>query len=209
MRRRFNRRAGSGRRRSVAWIPGFTSFDNAAGTSNRLLSFAAVPLVTNIWSVAVQLTVDADLSLHGGEDAVLERIRGDLFFMEGRRNAGAGFAAAGFQLRCVIAQVEVETDPAAVTFNHSFITSNDLGQDRILWAGHTMVSSVAVGAAGAGFDAVGPTAPRWLDVDVRAKRKLQSDNVIAAFFQTVFPAGTTAADMRMFGGLRMLLKRPR
>lgn len=209
MRRRFGRLRG--RKRSVAWIPGFSSYDDPNGVSNRLLTFAAVPNTTTTWAVAVQLTTDADLTLHGGEDAVIERIRGRVVFVEGRKNAGAGLAAYGFQVRLVVAQCEILPAGGAGSppFNQSFVTSADMGNDAILWNSDTVVSPTAIGGAGAGYENMVGNLTQWLDVDIRAKRKLQSNSQIVMFMQSCFPAGTTGADMRFLGGLRMLLKRPR
>lgn len=207
MRRAFRARRA---KRSVAWIPGFSTFDDTNGTSNRLLTFAQVPTVALTWGVASMLTTDTDLSLHGGEDAVLTRIRGQLGFVEGRKNAGAGLAAYGFQVRVVIALSEIQSGlGAAAPLNDSFLTSNALGQDRIMWSKETVVSPTAIGAAGAGYELMTGRFTNWLEIDVRAQRKLASDSQVVMYLQTILPAGSTGADMRCIGGLRMLVKRPR
>lgn len=200
--RRFGRRR-FGRKRSVGWIDGFSCYDDAAGVNERVFALAGpVAGTAHVWGVAVLLVISNDLFLHGGEDAVLERIRGTLFFHTGRVNSGAGFAVASFPLRVVIAMHE---PTPALTFPEEFITSPAMGQDRIMWQGETYVTGDTHGA-GQGFDWDQP----WrLDVDVRAKRKIQQDNLVTLFMQTVLPAGTTAADYKMAGGLRQLLKRPR
>lgn len=207
MRRRFTR--GRSRKRSVAWIPGFTSFDDLNSVTHRLLTFAAVPNTTATWSVAVELTDTTDLSLHGGEDAVIERIRGQLAFTEGRRNAGAGLGANGFQVRVVVYQSLIAASAAAGVANDAFTTSDDMGKDNILFMDHTVVSATAIGATGAGFDTMAGGLMRWMDIDIKAKRRIQVDRPILLTLQTVLPVGTTGADCRMLGGLRMLLKRPR
>lgn len=209
MARRFVRRLGN-RKRSVAWIPGFSSYDDVNGVSNRLLAFAGpVPGSTTTWAVAVQLTTDTDLSLHGGEDAVMTRIVGRVAFTDGRKDAGAGLAAFGFQARLVVYQAEAQSAGGGAVFNQIFTTSASMGQDRIMWSRDTVVSPTGIGAAGAGFENMVGQFENWVDIDIKAKRRIQSDSPIVFQMQTCFPLGTTAADCRMLGGLRMLLKRPR
>ena len=72
--RRFRRNV---KRRSVSWIDGITTYD-ATGVSNRLLSLTA--LGGNVWGVSIGLVIASDLPKHGGEDAVVTRIRGRLGF---------------------------------------------------------------------------------------------------------------------------------
>lgn len=199
-RRAFGRRSG---KRSVGWIDGFSCYDDAAGVAERTFALAGpIAGTVSTWGVAVILVVPADLSLHGGEDAVVERIRGTLFFFGARVNSGAGFANTSFPLRVVVAMHEPE---AAGTFREAFTRSVDMGQDRIMWEGETFATSDTHGA-GQVFDWDQP----WrLEVDVRAKRKVQQDNLVVLYMQTVLPAGTTAAEYKMAGGLRTLMKRPR
>lgn len=202
---RFRRRGSSRIRgkRSVSWIAGFSGMDDANGTPERVFAFAGpVAGTVTTWGVAVELVGSNDLTFSGGEDAVVSRIRGRLFFYAGRRNAGAGFAVASFPLRVAIYQHEVLP---ALTFNEAFTRSTDLGQDRILHLQDTIVTGDTYGA-GQGFDW---DQPHRIDIDVKAKRKVQNDNTIVLAFQTVFPGGTTAADMKVAGSLRTLLMRPR
>lgn len=198
------RRRSFGRKRSVAWIPGFSCYDDATGVDARTFGFAGpVPGTLHTWGVAVVLCDATDLPLHGGEDAVIERIRGKLYFFNGLVNAGAGLLASSFALRVVVAQHE--PNPAG-TFNESFVSSNDMQQDRILYEGETWVTADNHTVSNPNFDF---DQPHFLEIDVRAKRRVQEDNIIALYFQTVLPAGTTAATMKMSGGLRALVKRPR
>lgn len=208
MRRGFGRRLGRGfRRRSVAWLPGFSGFDDVTGASARLMAFAGpVPGTTNTWGVASTLVGAADLPAHGGEDAVLSRIRGRLTFSHSQRNAGAGLAGWSAMLRIVVYQHQAV--PAG-TFNDAFTRSIDLGFDNILWTGEIWATSenlfdIAMGGSGPWMDEV----PR-VDIDVKAKRKVQEDRPIVLAFQTVLPAGTTAYQLQVGGGLRTLLMRPR
>lgn len=204
MRRRFGRR--HARRRAVSWMPGFSCFDVGAITpgSTRLFAFAGpIAGTAATWGVAVQMVTAADLTLHGGEDAVLTRVRGKLIFMNGRKNAGAGLAPWSFSLRACLA---MHSQLPSGAFGDEFTSSAGLGSDAILWTGETIVSS---GNLIDSVNALGADQFWSLDVDVKAKRRITEDEVPTFFFQAVFPAGTTGADMRIAGGLRTLLMRPR
>lgn len=171
----------------------------------RTLAFAGpIAGTTSTWGVASSLVTANDLTFHGGEDCVLSRIRGTLFFEKGQRNAGAGFGNWNFMLRLAVYQHE---NVPAGTFNDAFTRSNDLQADNILWTGETVVTAdfgIDSAVAAVDYDSV------WrLDVDVKAKRKVQEDRPIVLAFQTVAPAGTTALQCRVGGYLRMLLMRPR
>jgi len=192
-------------RRSVSWIDGVSTYDETTGVSNRLVALAQFP-ATNVWGASIGLVIASDLPKHGGEDAVVTRIRGRLGFLEGRRDSGAGNAAFGFQLRVVVAQTDFL--PAGVVTPWVFTTSVGLGNDDILWFADTVVSPSPVGAAGAGYELVVGNHIQWLDIDVQAKRKVQEDRLLVLWFQTVHAPGTTGADFRMIGGLRTLLMNP-
>lgn len=202
VRRAFGTRRG---KRSVAWIPGFSGADDAGGLSARVQAFGGpIPGTAHTWGIASTLVVSAtDLPMHGGEDAVLERIRGSLQFSKGQRDSGAGFGNWSFALRCIIYQHQ--TVPAG-TFNDEFMSSAGLGADNILWTADTICT------ADGGLDTTGfvDWDQIWrVDVDVRAKRKLQEDRPIVLAFQTIAPAGTVGLRMTVSGGLRTLMKRPR
>jgi len=201
--KRFGRRRG--KRRSVSWIDGVTTYDEAAGVSNRLEALNNFP-ASNVWGASIGLVIASDLPKHGGEDAVVTRIRGRIFACEGRRNAGAGLAAFGFQMRVVIAQTDFL--PSGTVTPWVFTSSVGLGNDDILWFGDLVVSPTAIGAAGAGYENMVGNAEHWLDIDVMAKRKVQEDRLLVLWFQTCLPAGTTGADFRWLGGLRTLLMNP-
>lgn len=205
--RRFRRFGNRRAKRSVSWIDGLNTYDNVAGTNARLTALAALPGAANIWFASFALTTSADLTLHGGEDAVLIRTVGRLGFFAGRRDTGAGFANYGFQMRCALVQVDV--DPTSGLSGARIWTSSQaLGSDDILHSRDVLVHGIPVGAAGAGYDAVGYNVLSE-EFDVRAQRKLQQDRLVTLVMQTVLPAGTTAADFILLGGLRMLVKRPR
>jgi len=205
---RRSRFRGRARKRSVAWIPGITTYEPVAGVSNRLVALAPVDVVNlpNVWGASIALVLPADLPLHGGEDCVLTRTVGRLGFMEGRRDAGAGVAAFGYQLRVTIAQTDFT--PAATITPWGFTSSVGMGNDDILWEADVVVPNMGIGAAGAGYDTAAGGMERWLEIDSTAKRKVQEDRVVVVWFQTVMAPGTVSADFRLLGGLRALLKRP-
>jgi len=207
MRRRFGRRRGSFRR-SVSWIDGINTFDTTAGQSSRtvpLLSLAAT--APNLWGAAIGLVIPTDLPDHGGEDAVLTRVRGRLGFMGGRRDAGAGFANYGFQMRVLVTQSDWLPSGGVTPFD--FCSAAGLGNDDILFSHETVVPDEPITATGHGYSLMLNRLSPWLELDVKAKRKLQKDRMIVLWFQTALAAGTTAVDFQLLGGLRTLLMRPR
>lgn len=203
------RRRYAGKRRTVAWIPGPTTFDAGTNASSRLISLTPLVTGSSIFAASLALTDDTDLSMHGGEDAVLTRVRGRLFFTDGRVNVGAGLAANGFQLRVAVVQTDIT--PALAVTPLDLTTSAGLGNDNILWHGDVICSSGTTTGVGTGLDALASAQDGWfkLEVDVRAKRKLQTDRQVIIWFQTVCAAGATGADFRLRGGLRSLLMRSR
>lgn len=206
MRRRFSR--GKFRKRSTSWVAGITTYDLAAGTSSRLIPLAAIPGFAGLWGVSIGIVLPADLPPHGGEDAVLTRVVGRLGFMEGRKNAGAGVAAYGFQMRVAIVQTEViPLGGGFAPSPYDYTSSVGMGNDNIIWEHDTIVPLQAIGATGNGYDLLAGGYERWLEVDTSAKRKVTEDRAIILWMQTVLPGGTTAADFRMIGGLRTLLMR--
>lgn len=206
MRRRSFR--GARRKRSVAWIPGFDTHDQAAGLNQRVIGLTQLSAAAaNTFGAAIAMTDDTDLSLHGGEDAVIERIRGRLFFTDGTLNSGAGNAASSFQVRVVLAVNEIT--PGGATMPFDFCSSDGLGNDSILWMDDVIVPSTVTTGVGTGMDNVFWTG-RAVLVDAKATRRLQSNNQLVLWFQRVVPAGgTVASGFTLRGGLRMLLKRPR
>jgi len=170
----------------------------------------AVPGFVNLWGVSIGLVLPPDLPMHGGEDAVLTRVVGRLGFMEGRKNAGAGLAAFGFQMRVAIVQSDM-VPLAAGGFAPSgfdFTSSVGMGNDDVIWEHDVIVPIVAIGGAGAGYDLIPGGYTRWLEIDTGAKRKVQEDRGVIVWMQTIMPAGTTGVDFRMLGGLRTLVMNP-
>lgn len=210
MRRRsrgFRRRA----RRTVSWLSGVSTYDaSVSGNTTRTITLTQAGLAPPLaWGATIGLVVNSDLPAHGGEDVVLTRIRGRLGFMGGRRDAGAGFANTGFQCRVAVVQVSGIAGTATI-LGDDLLSSAGLGKDNILWMADVVVPGIPVGATGGGYDlAVGGLEGVWLDVDVRARRKVYEDMPVILWFQTCFAAGTAAADFQLLGGLRTLLMRPR
>lgn len=198
--RRFGRSRG---KRTTAWLPGFSGFDDVAGLGARVLTLVG-PIAgsTNTWGLASTLMGVADLPLRGGEGAVFTRAVGDLTFFAGLRNAGAGLAAATFPLRVVLAQHE---QLPAGTFGEIFTTSGGLGDERILWMADTWVTSDTF----TGLQAFDWDQPWRIHIEARAKRIVTEDYPVTLYMQTVLPAGTTAANFQCAGGIRILAKRPR
>jgi len=208
--RRFSRsRRGFRRRRSVAWIPGVTGYDIVTPSQTRLLTLTQVSaaLYANVFGAAIGLTSDTDLSLHGGEDAVMTRIVGRLGFTTGRVNAGAGVAATTFLVRCVVAQTDTTNTGSVMPFE--YLSSNGLGNDDIMWFRDIIVPGTSV-LEGTGATAPGGTQTDYeLDVDIGVKRKIESNRQLVLWFQSCFDAAvTTQVDFRLYGGLRMLMMRP-
>lgn len=199
-------------RRTVAWIPGLSCYDIGAGVSQtRLVGLTNVStaLFANVFGAAIALTIDSDLSMHGGEDAVLTRIVGRLGFTTGRVDSGAGAAATTFVARVVVAQTDfIPASGSVMPFE--FLTSSGMGQDDILYMRDVIIPGTSVLEAAGATVPLGTSNDYMLDIDIKAKRKLQSDRQVVIWFQTAFSDVTvTSADFRMWGGLRMLLMRPR
>lgn len=207
--RRRGRRLGS-RRRTVAWIDGLSGLTTATPVQVRTLPFTALAGAANTFAAAVALTADADLSLHGGEDAVMTRMRGRLLLYGGRLNPATP-GAASFFARVLITQRDVT--PGANVAPLDFTTSAGLGRDDILWSRDVLISGTTV--VGAGTAAATETSTLndyWFDVDVKARRKVQAGYHIFLDVQTVALGGGGAnqpVDCLLAGGLRMLMMRPR
>lgn len=204
--RRYGRGRSRRAKRAVSWLAGVSTYDSAGGTSSRLMALTTTGLPAGVWGATTGLVVASDLPDHGGEDAVLTRVIGRLGFMDGRRDSGAGLASYGFQLRVVVAQVAAE--PTGI-FSQDFTTSAGMGNDNILYMRDVVVPGVPIGVSGGGYELAIGGYERWLDIDIKARRRVQNDYQIIAWYQTVLPGGTVSADFRMLGGLRSLLMRPR
>jgi len=197
-------------KRTTAWIPGVTSYDLGTGTSSRLVALTTAGFTSaNLWGAAITLVANSDLPARGGEGAVLTRIRGVLGFTDGRRDAGAGVAAFGFQMRVAVT-LGSEIAGTATILGDELVTSAGMGVENILFSRDVIVTQVGIGAAGAGYDTMFTSGPFWqCEIDIKAKRRISEDTPVILWFQTALPPGTTAADFRLHGGLRTLLMRAR
>jgi len=196
-------------KRTTAWIPGVTSYDAVAGVSNRLVALTTAGFTTaNLWGSAIVLVANSDLPARGGEGAVLTRVVGRLGFTDGRRDAGAGNAAAGFQMRVAVVQGSQIAGTNTILADE-LVTGVGMGKENILFETDVVVPATARGATGGGFDTAFASGPFWTDFNVRAKRRVTEDAPILLWFQTVFPAADVTIDFRLFGGLRILMQKPR
>jgi len=209
VRRRFARHFRGRRKRSCTWLAGVTTYDPVAGGSSRLTALTQAGFTTaNVWGAVISPVAAIDLPLHGGEDAVLTRLVGRFGFMEGRKDAGAGLAAFGFQMR-VAFQLGRQQQGTATVLADELVTSAGMGSEDILWFRDVIVPAQTINAAGSGFDVAFTSGPFWqAEFDIKVKRKIHEDTPVLLWFQTVLPPGTTGADFRLFGGVRSLLMRP-
>lgn len=208
---RFRRRAfGRSRgKRSTSWVNGLNTFTIGGGEPRwRIITCTpVVPGSLTFGGAIIQVGV-GDLPEHGGEDAVVCRIRGSLAFFRGRRDSGAGFAANSFQLRVLVVQTDGTRAGTIMPFD--YCTSEGLGRDDILYCETAIVPSTDPGVTGTGFDAIDfSNGARRLEIDIKAKRKVQVDRPIVVWFQTATPAGTVGLDFGVVGALRTLMMRPR
>jgi len=208
-RRFFRGRRGLRRRRSVAWIPGVTGFDIVTPAQTRLISLTQVSaaLYANVFGAAIGLTTDTDLTLHGGEDAVMTRIVGRLGFTTGRVNAGAGVAASTYLLRVVVAQTDTTNAGSVMPFE--YLSSNGLGNDDIMFFQDIIVPGTSVLVTPGATPPVSDQPSFEMSLDITTKRKIDSNRQLVLWFQSAFDAAvTTQVDFRLYGGLRMLMMRP-
>lgn len=194
-------------KRATSWLDGTNTFVIGGGEPRwRIITCTPVVAGSLTFGGAIIIAGPADLPEHGGEDAVLARLRGRLFFFRGRRDSGAGDAANSFQLRVVIAQTDATRSGTIMPFD--YCTSEGLGRDDIMFCDTVIVPSQDPGATGTGFDAI-DWAGRSMEFDVKAKRKVQVDRNIVIWFQTATPAGTVGLNFAIAGEIRALMMRPR
>ena len=185
---------GRARRRTVAWIDGLSFFDNTgAGASERIFSPQTVDANGTV-GVSLALTTVADLNLHGGEDAVFTRMRGRIWLC-----VSASGAARNIPVLVTISQKDV-IPSSGVVLNIPFVSGEGLGRDDILWqraVQSCFLLSSHTGNLNTAFD--------FIELDVRAKRKLQADRQLFIDFQW---KGSIVADtLQVAGTARMLLMR--
>jgi len=210
-RRRF-RRGGRGKR-SVGWITGLSGIQ-AAPTNQTSRVITMAPLVTGstTQAAAIRLVNEEDIRDHGGEDCVLERIRGRLLLFNLRQNVSATPApvVGGTFLRVLVVQQDVDTEATSGLLGVDYTLPESLGRDNILWTKDVLVAGTNVtGVGSTGISETTTINDFWFDVDVIAKRKVQRDREIIIWFQTNIAALTANLDFRLAGHLRLLLKRPK
>jgi len=206
MMRRFRRSFARRPKRSVSWIPGFSGASLTAPSQARNFSMTALSTAPNVTAAATILVNDADLSMHGGEDAVITRIRGTLWLY------GAvwdGAAPAGTWARVIVALTDV--DPSGNVFPAEYMSAQGLGRDEIMWCQDAFVSNTSLPGNGTGANTETGTLPMAcrVDVDIKARRRLQSDQVPVLWFQCVKSGASGVTTLTVAGSLRMLLRRPR
>lgn len=192
-------------RASVAWIPGVSGLDPTAPAQAKVLTLTSLSTSANTYAAALILVNDADLSMHGGEDAVMTRIRGSLwFYAQTYDSAGP----SGTWARLVIALSEV--DSSGNVFPAAYSDGPGLGRDEIMWERDILVTPATVlcNGSGTGAETTSLYSAR-VDVDVKAKRRLDSAKVPVLWYQTVKSGAAVPQQVTYAGGLRMLLRRPR
>lgn len=198
--RRARGRMRRGGRRSVAWIPGYSTVDVAGGTSAVPQALGAVPGSANTYGFGVNLIAQADLAMHGGEDAVVVRILGTLTFF-GQQTMAAG-PVPTFS-RVMLTQVDTTGDAQLV---REYVSSAALGYDDILWCATVGVAGTNLLAAAeplyGGLSSLGT-----VHIDCKAKRKIQADRELFLQYQCVTALVPTV--VQVAGHIRVLLMRPR
>jgi len=199
VRRRFRGGVRRGGRRTVAWIPGYSTNSTGAPVGSALQqALALVPGSPNTYGFGSALVTDADLSLHGGEDAVLVRILGTLTFYNAL-TAAAG-AVPGWA-RVTIGLEDTQGDAQQV---REWVSGSSLGRDNSMYTETVFVpADDALGAGQFGTTILEAS----LHIDVKAKRRIKSDSKVFLQFQMVTPLVPTT--VKVAGHLRMLLMRPR
>lgn len=213
--RRFGRRFGRRARRRTVWITGFPfsngqtdaqqSFTGNATTAPTTAGFLATAQVIGDPAGSVA-PGNLDLLLAGGEEAVLTRIIGHLWFGGGKNEAGA---AGGGVLRCAFVLREFRQDLTSIVPVDLWGPS-DLGNEDILWmdqvavSGDTLASNGATGINGAPARQF----PSMLTIDVKAKRKLAQERTVIFQMQSATNIGIALKTWNIMGYWRTLLRAP-
>lgn len=196
--RRFRRTFRRGSRRSVSWES--VTFSNLDGQLDRV-TYTLTPIPGTFGAQAfLQLLGPELLQSHGGEDAVLTRIVGDLHIVGGAFNATPTSCFVHF----TILQKESNSTTGLVEPQSMFV-SGDAGKDNVLYDETLWCPALPVAA---------PTQLQPWKVsthfDVRARRKITDENYVYAVFGSAGGAGATIInEITVAGGFRFLVKRPR
>jgi len=200
MRRAIRRFGGRGRRRSVAWIPGYSTNSVIAPVSSAFAqALALVPGSANTYGFGFALVNQTDLSLHGGEDAVIVRILGRLSFFR-CLTAGAAGVTGNFGVT-----ISMEDTTAGQQAVREWIDSDAYGRDDVMFHDNGWVDGNDW-LAGANFSSA-VNMRSTIEFDIKAKRKIQQDRQPFLNWQLVTPLVPTTVSVA--GHLRMLLMRPR
>ena len=196
--RRFKRTFRRGSKRSVSWEA--VTLSQTDGDLDRD-TFALIPVAgTKGAQAMLQLLGPEGLQSHGGEDAVITRVVGDLHIIGGRKNSVATSAFIHFS----IIQAQSNSTTGLIEPQSMFV-AGDAAKDNILYDETLWCPALPVAA---------PTALQpWkvsTHIDVRARRKIQEENYIYAVFGSAGGAGNTIIDeVTVAGTFRFLMKRPR
>lgn len=196
--RGFARRA----KRSVSWARGISSWDGTVPIQTRLWTFSAGP-IAGVRHSSTLLVDNTDINEHGGEDTVLERVRGRLVFHIGQTDVGAAL-----DFHCLFSIVQLDASATGAVNNLDFTSSEGLGFDQILWQQYFYVSRLnLLTSAVTASSLVGQLGV--VDVDCKAKRKLTRNRLIYIDISTTNEGAVVVGSCRSAGALRVLLKRPR
>lgn len=196
--RRFRKTFRRGSKRSVSWES--VTLSNLDGELDRVTYLLNPVAGTRGAQAFLQLLGPESLQSHGGEDAVITRIVGDVHIVGGTFNATP---TSGF-IHFSIMQKESNSTTGLVEPQSMFV-SGDAAKDNVLYDETLWCPALPVAA---------PTALQpWkvsTHIDVRARRKLTEENFVYAVFGSAGALGATIINqLTVAGTLRLLIKRPR
>lgn len=196
--KRYRRTFRRGSKRSVSWLPGQIA-SNLGQTDRSVTNLISTPGASGGCAFLALVTA-LDLPLHGGEDAVVTRIVGDIHLIGGR--GGIPIAPVGGFLHVSILQKEVDSQLATTVEQNMFHFLNQ-GKDNVLFDCTLWCPALPVGV---------PLIQPWpisIHIDTGVRRKVQEDNEIFLCFSSAGPIGDSLIDeVTWAGGLRVLLKDP-
>ena len=184
--------------------PGVSGLDPTAPAQAKVLTLTSMSTSTNTYAAALILVNDADLSMHGGEDAVMTRIRGSLWFY-GQAYSDTGHPARGrgWSSRCPKSIRQETSIPRRTAMARAWAGTRSWERDILVTP-----ATILCNGSGTGAETTSLYSAR-VDVDVKAKRRLDSAKVPVLWYQTVKSGASVPTQVTYAGGLRMLLRRPR
>lgn len=215
--RRFRGRGGRRARRRTVWVSGFafSGGGTEAGTQSSGIATIGMnatvapftpgnlrlaPLVGDPGAAAYGAS-NADILLAGGEECVLTRVVGDLWFGNGKDQVGG--AQAGL-LRLAICMRSIAQGSA---IGLDLFSSSDLGSEDILWSAQVVVDTNAL--FGAGITRLSVAFPERVQFDVKARRRIAEGRTPFLQYQSATTGGLQLKTFDVTGYLRMLLRAPR